>query len=128
MIGSSDNLSASSKSFGRSSNSTHPSLYFWRSFEFPVLELTQLNVMAAERPEVSSTREHTMPDVVSPGNARNELNISDDVGDKPYVTLWSGDSSQSAITRRNLASRATCRCRWRSKIGDKRGTYPLPHL
>ena len=61
VIGSSYNASMSSESFGRSSNSTDPPQYFRRPFGCAVLELTQLNVMAAEQSEISSTREHTMP-------------------------------------------------------------------
>ena len=61
VIGSSYNASMSSESFGRSSNSMDPPQYFRRPFGCAVLELTQLNVMAAEQSEISSTREHTMP-------------------------------------------------------------------
>lgn len=61
MIGSSYNASMSSESFGRSATSLDPPQYFRRPFGCAVLELSQLNSMAAEQTEVSSTREHTMP-------------------------------------------------------------------
>ena len=63
IIGSSGytNGSMSNDSFGRSSTSTDPPQHFRRPFGCAVLELTQLNAMAAEQTEVSSTREHTMP-------------------------------------------------------------------
>ncbi|RDX50021.1 cytoplasmic protein [Lentinus brumalis] len=63
MIGSSgySNGSMSNESFGRNSTSTDPPQQFRRPFGCAVLELTQLNIMAAEQTEVSSTREHTMP-------------------------------------------------------------------
>ena len=51
----------SNESFCCSSNSTDPPQYFRRPFGCAVLQLTQLNVMAAEQSEISSTREHTMP-------------------------------------------------------------------
>lgn len=43
------------------SNSNSSPLSFRRPFGCAVLELTQLNAMASEQTEVSSTREHTMP-------------------------------------------------------------------
>ncbi|KAI0717219.1 cytoplasmic protein [Cerioporus squamosus] len=63
IIGSSGytNGSMSNESFGRNSTSTDPPQQFRRPFGCAVLELTQLNAMAAEQTEVSSTREHTMP-------------------------------------------------------------------
>ena len=63
IIGSSGyvNGSMSNESFGRNSTSGDCPQHFRRPFGCAVLELTQLNAMAAEQTEVSSTREHTMP-------------------------------------------------------------------
>ena len=63
IIGSSNygNSPLSSDSYSRNSTTSDMPPQFRRPFGCAVLELTQLNAMAAEQAEVSSTKEHTMP-------------------------------------------------------------------
>ncbi|KAI0940660.1 hypothetical protein AcW1_003797 [Taiwanofungus camphoratus] len=52
---------SSGVTFATGGSSTELPTHFRRPFGCAILELTQLNTMAAEQSEVSSTREHTMP-------------------------------------------------------------------
>lgn len=79
LIGSNNygNAALSSDAYSRNATSD-TAQQFRRPFGCAVLELTQLNAMAAEQTEVSSTREHTMP-IYVPANETTFAMLHQDI-------------------------------------------------